>query len=88
MLTTRVFFALGPKMALLGTFEDDDGVFAAPRELVASYNSMMILSANKQAYAPKLAFPFVDSNGKLEYGNRYWAVRAENELKAKNKSCE
>jgi hypothetical protein len=73
---TRVYFALGPELALLGTFNERDCVVDASPALVGSFNSIIVQHAYRRVFTPKLAFPFVTGDGKHEYGNRIWSVFA------------
>ena len=67
---TEVYFPVSQDLALLGEFEGKEGAIEATENLVAIFNSKMLLNAYKQVYAPKFGFKFYVKDDEILTGNR------------------
>ncbi|KGK41365.1 hypothetical protein LH51_15480 [Nitrincola sp. A-D6] len=67
---TQVYFPISQDIALMGEFEQSDGVIEGTEELVALCNSTMLHNFHKQIYAPKSTFKFYGKEGLILNGNR------------------
>jgi hypothetical protein len=77
MPDTRVWFPLTHSLALLGEFDSREGRAAATPQLVASFNSLTAMYAQRQIYAPTLDFRFVDGENHLRTGHDLLAKMQE-----------
>lgn len=62
---TQVYFPLSSNTALVGEFDGHEGVVDGTKELVAGFNSQMIMFAYTQFYSPKMKFHFLGKNQEI-----------------------
>ena len=70
MKDTRVYFPISKSLAIVGEFDGPDGVIDGTRELVAAFNSGMLMYSYKQVYAPNIGFYYLGKDGNILEGNR------------------
>lgn len=63
---TRVYFPLSNDLALMGEFDGIDGIYEVLKDEVAAFNSLILYSAHKQIYTPKIGFNFIKDEVILE----------------------
>lgn len=68
MKNTEVTFPLTKKIALVGDFENEPGIFAPPELLIAAMNTKTIAYSRRQVYSPKKNFYFANGAGELQDG--------------------
>lgn len=68
MSNTQLCFPLSTNTALIGEFDGYEGVIDGTRELVALFNSKMLIFAEKQIYVPNLNFNFLGNAGETLEG--------------------
>lgn len=66
---TEVYFPISQDLALLGEFEGREGTIEATENLVAVFNSKMLLNVSKQVYTPKFSFKFYGKDDEILTGN-------------------
>jgi hypothetical protein len=55
---TEILFPISPKLAVVGAYEIEDGVYEFDEEDVASFNGTIALHAQRQVYAPTMYFAY------------------------------
>jgi len=76
---TRVWVPLTKHLALLGEFDRPDGRGVATGQLVASFNALTAMYAQRQIYTPTLDFRFVDGANDFHTGHDLLAKLQEAE---------
>jgi hypothetical protein len=66
---TQLYFPVSKYVALLGKFDGNDDVIEVSKEIVSTFNSMMLMSFYKQIYSPTLKFFYLDTKNKYLDGN-------------------
>ena len=62
---TDVVFPVTKEMALIGTFEGDDGIITANAASVALINSRIVENCDWQIYSPRAAFSFLTADRQI-----------------------
>lgn len=68
LIETQVYFPISKNLALIGEFDREDKTVEGTKEIIATLNSRMIMSAYKQVYTPKQKFYFSARGGKILEG--------------------
>ena len=71
---TRLLVPLRRDLVVLGEYDGRDDAEQASRELVAAFNTQMIISAYSQLYAPSSAFPFFTPDKRITIGSHLFSV--------------
>jgi len=68
LVDTRIYFPVSKYIALIGEFNNEEGVFVGNEKVVAYLNSLNIWYTYKQVYTDRTSFKFINKEGNVIRG--------------------